>query len=169
MLYASPVTLKEANEFIAAHHRHHDPVRFHLFSVGCREIKDGELKGVAVVMRPAAPAYNGKPIAEVSRLATDGTQNTCSFLLARAANAAFQLGYLIIQTYTLTTEPGTSLAAAGWEWCGERKGAPWNTKSRPRKDTHPIGPKDKWMRISPELERHMKKQTSANSEGQNNG
>ncbi len=109
----------------------------------------------AVVMRPAAPAYNGYLIAEASRLATDGTKNACSFLLSRTARAAFAMGHWLIQTYTLPHESGTSLLAAGWEWWGRTRVAPWNTANRKRRDLHPICPKDRWVRIVPELEWRM--------------
>ncbi len=34
-----PMTLKEANAFVAGHHRHHGPVTGHKFSIG---LSDGE-------------------------------------------------------------------------------------------------------------------------------
>lgn len=36
-LYAVPLALKESNEFVAKHHRHHDPVYRDKFRVGCIE------------------------------------------------------------------------------------------------------------------------------------
>ena len=35
MLTLRPVSLAEANAFVAEHHRHHKPVRGHKFSLGC--------------------------------------------------------------------------------------------------------------------------------------
>lgn len=46
-----PLTLKEANDFIAQQHRHHKPVVGHRFSVGARDLT-GNLVGVAVGSRP---------------------------------------------------------------------------------------------------------------------
>jgi hypothetical protein len=47
MLDICPVSLAEANEFVAEHHRHHRPVVGHKFSIGCT---DGEkIVGVANV------------------------------------------------------------------------------------------------------------------------
>ena len=40
-----PITLKSANAFVAAHHRHAGPTRGHRFSVGLD--RGGELVGVA--------------------------------------------------------------------------------------------------------------------------
>jgi hypothetical protein len=50
---AIPLKLAEANAFVAAHHRHHKPVRFHLFSIGAQD-KSGQLIGAAIVMRPVS-------------------------------------------------------------------------------------------------------------------
>lgn len=47
-----PVTLKEANAYVEQHHRHHQPVVGHKFSIGC---SDGEkIVGVAIVGRPVS-------------------------------------------------------------------------------------------------------------------
>ena len=54
---------------------------------------------------------------EVNRLCSDGTKNTCSILYAAAARAARAMGYRKIITYTLDTESGVSLRAAGWTNC----------------------------------------------------
>ena len=35
MLSLVPISLKQANTFVAAHHRHHKPVTGHKFSIGC--------------------------------------------------------------------------------------------------------------------------------------
>ena len=51
MLDICPVSLAEANAFVAEHHRHHKPVVGHKFSIGCT---DGEkIVGVAIVGRHA--------------------------------------------------------------------------------------------------------------------
>ena len=52
MLTLTPVSLKEANAFVAAHHRHHKPVTGHKFSIGCAA--EGRLVGVAIVGRPVS-------------------------------------------------------------------------------------------------------------------
>ena len=49
MLTLTPVSLAEANAFVAQHHRHHKPVTGHKFSIGCTA--DGRLVGVAIVGR----------------------------------------------------------------------------------------------------------------------
>lgn len=138
--------LSVANDFVARVHRHHKPVRGHRFSIGAQI---GErLVGVVIVGRPVARRTDQTQIAEVTRLATDGTKNACSFLYARAARAAESLGYREIQTFILESEPGTSLVAAGWTRVGPSAGGDWNRPSRGgRRTDQPQEPKVKWNRL----------------------
>lgn len=129
------ISLAEANAFVAEHHRHHQRVIGHLFSLG--GAFQGKIVGVAIVGRPVARMRDDGLTAEVTRLATDGTKNACSFLYGASARAAFALGFARIGTYILATEPGTSLAACGWRQIGEVRGRSWSCESRPRVDKHP--------------------------------
>ena len=52
MLSLVPVSLKDANAFVAEHHRHHKPARGHKFSIGCAA--EGRLVGVAIIGRPVS-------------------------------------------------------------------------------------------------------------------
>jgi len=52
MLALVPVSLKDANAFVAAHHRHHKPVTGHKFSIGCEA--EGRLVGVVIAGRPVS-------------------------------------------------------------------------------------------------------------------
>jgi hypothetical protein len=142
MLSARAVTLKEANDFVAAHHRHHKPVRGHKFSIGA--VEDGKLVGVAIVGRPVARGRDDGRTVEVLRLCTDGSRNACSFLYGRAAKAAFTIGYERIGTYTLASESGSSLRASGWREIHKTAGGSWSCPSRPREDKHPVEPKILW-------------------------
>jgi hypothetical protein len=81
---------------------------------------------------------------EVNRTATDGAPNACSFLLGACWRAARALGWRRLVTYTLASEPGTSLVAAGWRRVGEVSGRSWHRDSRPRVDLHPTQDKIKW-------------------------
>lgn len=130
------IGLDEANAFVAARHRHHKPVVGHLFSIGAA--LNGEIVGVAIVGRPVARMRDDGVTAEITRLCTDGTKNACSFLYGAAARAAFALGFKRIGTYILTSEPGTSLTAAGWRQIAEVRGRSWSCASRPRIDKHPL-------------------------------
>lgn len=118
MLTLTPISLSEANAFVALWHRHHKPVVGHKFSIGCEA--DGRLAGVAIVGRPVSRYLDDGKTLEVNRLCTDGTKNACSFLYAAAARAARAMGYQRIITYTLDTEGGASLRGAGRRHCVDR-------------------------------------------------
>jgi len=137
------VELREANEFVGRLHRHNKPVTGHRFSIGA---KVGEfLVGVCIVGRPVARKTDQINTVEVTRLCTDGTENACSFLYGAAARAAKALGYEHIQTFTLESEPGSSLRASGWKRLGESAGGTWDTPSRRRDpDATPTERKVKW-------------------------
>lgn len=135
MLSLVPVSLREANEFVCQHHRHHKPTVGHKFSIGVRE--DGRLAGVAICGRPVSRFLDDGYTLEVNRLCTDGARNACSMLYGAAARAARAMGYRKIITYTLDTEPGTSLRAAGWQCAGPADGERWTGKRRPAADLYP--------------------------------
>lgn len=48
-----PLTLREANAYVALHHRHNKPVVGHRFSIGVSD-SVGALHGVAIVGHPVA-------------------------------------------------------------------------------------------------------------------
>ncbi|HYG67168.1 MAG TPA: XF1762 family protein [Anaeromyxobacteraceae bacterium] len=137
-----PVTLRDAHAFIERLHRHHKPSRGGKFAIGVA--RGEELVGVAVVGRPVARGFDDGFTAEVTRVATDGSKNACSMLYGAAWRAAKAMGYRKCITYTLSSEPGTSLRAAGWRIVGEVKGRSWDTPSRPRVDAHPLQNKLRW-------------------------
>lgn len=129
-----PVSLKEANDFVAAWHRHHLPVVGHKFSIGVAD-EEGTLHGVAIVGRPVARHYDDGLTLEVNRTATDSTPNANSMLYGAAWRAAKALGYGRLITYTMAGESGASLRAAGWTLLAERPGRKgWDAPSRPRVD-----------------------------------
>ena len=137
-----PISLKEANSFIESYHRHHQPVIGHKFSLSA--CLGDKVVGVAIVGRPVSRHRDDGYTLEVTRLCTDGTRNACSFLYGASRRAAFALGYRKIGTYTLPSEGGTSLVAAGWKLIGEKAGGgSWNRKDRPRVDKAPL--EKKWL------------------------
>lgn len=136
MLHLTPVSLAQANGFVAEHHRHHKPVTGHKFSIGCAAA-DGTLVGVAIVGRPVSRYLDDGQTLEVTRLCTTGAKNACSMLYGAAARAARAIGYLKIITYTLDTEDGASLRAAGWTCAGLAGGKRWTGKRRPAADLYP--------------------------------
>lgn len=137
-----PLTLSEANWFVALKHRHHQPVQGHKYSIGLTENDD--LVGVAIVGRPVARHRDDGMTLEVTRLATDGTKNACSALYAAAWRAARALGYKKIGTYILAEEPGVTLKAAGWRFMHQTKGDSWIRNNRKRIDKAPTSQKQLW-------------------------
>ena len=154
-LKAVPLSLTQANQYVAEHHRHHQPVPRDKFRVGCEV--DGKLVGVANVGQPVARHLCDGYTLEVTRCCTDGTKDVCSFLYSRCARIAKEMGYKKIITYILESEDGTSLKASGWKLdkanCG---GGSWNVPSRPREvevhslfgtiEKYPIGMKQRWYK-----------------------
>lgn len=69
-----PITLKQANSFVTANHRHHGSVVGCKFALG---LSDGELIGVAICGRPVSRFLDDGLTLEVNRLCTDGTKNAC--------------------------------------------------------------------------------------------
>lgn len=141
MLELVPITLREANAFVEAHHRHHGPSRG---CIVCVAVGSPEVCGVAIVGRPVARGLDDTWTAEVTRLCTDGTRNACSMLYAASWRAVRALGYRRLVTYTLESEGGASLRAAGFKVVGQVTGRSWSCQSRPRVDTAPHQDKLRW-------------------------
>jgi len=145
-LYIVPLTLKEANDFVAVHHRHHKPVVGHRFSIGTMD-EANQLRGVLIAGRPVARMTDWHTTLEVLRVATDGCRNACSVLYGAAKRIARHMGFERILTFTLETELGTSLKAAGWIQTGQTGGGEWGRPSRAREIVAPITPKRRWELI----------------------
>lgn len=105
-------------------HRHHRAPQGHKFSIGLFD--RGQLLGVAVVGRPVSRHLDDKKTLEVTRMATTGHPNACSTLYAAAAREARIRRFARLITYTLASEPGTSLVAAGFTDDGVRGGGSWS-------------------------------------------
>lgn len=135
-----PISLKQANEFIRLHHRHHGPVVGHKFSVGVSQNgpAGNGLVGVGIAGRPVSRMLDDGKTLEVTRICTNGLKNVPSMLYGALSRAAFALGYTRVLTYVLCTEPGTSLKAAGWECKGPAGGGSWSRPSRRRTDKAPV-------------------------------
>ena len=73
----------------------------------------------------------------MTRLCTTGERNVCSMLYSAAARAARAMGYRKIITYTLDTEDGASIRAAGWTCAGSAGGIRWTGQRRPAVDLCP--------------------------------
>ena len=92
-------------------HRHHVAPPGGGFALAL--LRDGDLVGVAIAGRPVARGNDDGLTLEVTRLCVlDGVRNGCSKLYSRMRRVGQSMGYRRIITYTLTSEPGTSLRAA---------------------------------------------------------
>jgi hypothetical protein len=149
-----PVTLSEARQFIAKHHRHNDPPITWRFGVGVEA--DGELVGVAMAGLPKSRMLmqGDARLLEVNRTCTDGTPNANSMLYGAIARAAKALGYTRLVTYTLTQETGASLRAAGWvaDTVSDHDVGRWRSANGQHENLFgptsriPSGPKQRWIR-----------------------
>lgn len=126
-----PISLAVANALVADWHRHSKPVVGHLYSLGLFD-EDLTIHGAAIVGRPTSRHLQARGWIEITRLVTDGTRNACSRLYAAACREARRRGCPRVVTYTLATETGASLRAAGFTAAGHTKGRQWGCESRPR-------------------------------------
>lgn len=107
-----PIALRDARRFIAANHRHSEPPRGWLFGVAL--YAEGELRAVGVAGRPIARhAQDGRTV-EITRVCTLGDRNAASRIYGALCRAAQALGYHRAITYTLGSEAGSSVKAAGF-------------------------------------------------------
>jgi len=138
-----PITLKQAREFVQAHHRHHDMPQGGLWALAL--MRDEELVGVAIAGRPVSRILQRQGLCEVVRLCVlEGVPNGCSMLYGRCRRVAQAMGYSGCITYTLASEGGASLRAAGFKAAATTKGGSWSRKARARTDHHPTEPKIRW-------------------------
>ena len=159
-MIAVPMELKDAQNFINAHHRHHQASHRDKFRIAASDGKN--IVGVIQVGRPISRVLDDGHTLEVLRLCTTGQKDVCSFLYSRAARIAKEMGYTKIITYILESESGTSLRASGWKLEADGVGgSDWNVPSRPRevvatqmslfpeKQKYPLGEKKqrwcKWL------------------------
>ena len=142
-LRLTPITWRDAIQFVSQNHRHHLPPRGHKFSIAVQDAA-GNLVGVAISGRPVARHLDDGWTVEVTRCCTLGAQNACSMLYGAARRIAKEIGYKRIITYTLANESGVSLRAACWVPVAATKAESWSRPRRYRIDRHPIVPKVRW-------------------------
>lgn len=144
-----PLTRDEANALVAAWHSHHRPVQGHRFALGVVD-EAGELHAAAIVGRPVSRGSHPRRVAEVTRVVTDRTPHAASMLYGACARACRAMGFDAVQTYTLETEAGTSLIAAGWERDGTARAREWARADGAPRTTDQAGAKDRWTkRLNP--------------------
>ena len=132
-LFAVPLSLKKANNFVEDYHRHNGRTARDggKWAIG---VSDGErLIGVAIVGNPLSATYMDGYTAEVLRVCVlpDAQRGANSFLYARCWQIWRAMGGTRLITYTLATESGASLRGAGWRVVGENKGHnDWQAKTQ---------------------------------------
>lgn len=141
-----PITLKEANAFVAQHHRHHGPTVGHKFSIGLKDEAE-DLIGVAIADRPVSRVLDDRQTLEINRLCTDGTRNACSKLYGACVRIAGNMGYGKVVTYILESDSGSSLKAAGFRCEGKAGGLEWTGSRRPKNTKqYPLELKQRWVK-----------------------
>jgi hypothetical protein len=141
-LEVRPITLRAANAYVAANHRHSQPVRGCRFCVAA--YLDGALVGVAIVGRTLARQLHADDVAEVLRVATNNTPNACSLLYGACSRAWRAMGGRRLVTYTRADEPGSSLRGAGWVVTGTTGAQAWDRPSRERAETTELIARTRW-------------------------
>ena len=141
-LAIKPIEQKIAKLFINRHHRHcNAPVGWR-WGHGC--FNGNDLIGVAMVGRPVARAFDATQVVEVNRVCVDpdyGTLawNACSMLYGACTREARRRKYTRVITYTLQSEPGVSVKAAGFKIVAEVP-----ARRRGWRDGRPTQPKLRW-------------------------
>ena len=124
-LYHHRLKLVEAQEFVDEYHRHSPPLKRHMFSIGASPVNHfytaKQMYGVVTVDRCSSAWSKRRDHAEVRRLCiaeedcvTEKNLPLASFLLGKARQACFAMGYRVLITYTQPYESGASLKAAGF-------------------------------------------------------
>lgn len=131
-----PVTLSEVQKFVGTKHRHNQAPKRYRFAVAVEDGETGEIVGVAAAAQPVARLLDDGQTVEVVRSCTDGSPNANSMLYGALARAAKALGFTRMLTYTLESESGSSLKAAGWSV--DRTGLAPQTWARPNRIRHDV-------------------------------
>lgn len=152
-----PVTLREANDFVANFHRHNGRTARNggKFAIGAAS--GNVLVGVAIVGNPISATYMDGFTAEVLRVCVhpDAPRNSNSFLYSACWRAWRAMGGCRLITYTLRDESGASLRGAGWTIVGEV--AP--TEDGWRKNDHLNGSRT-WQPVMGQLKLRWEKSAS---------
>lgn len=118
-----PITLRKANDFVSAHHRHNGRTSRNGGKWAVAIEQEGETVGVAIVGNPLSATLMDGYTAEVLRVCVrdDAGNGACSKLYAACWRAWRAMGGRRLITYTLQSESGASLRGAGWKVVGETK------------------------------------------------
>lgn len=124
-------------------HRHHPPPVGGLFALGA--FAGTRLVCAAVVSRPVARVLDYGTVAEVTRLASDGTtRGAASAVLRACVREALARGFRRLVSYTLLGEAGACYRAARWRTTHVTRAEQWARKDRQRKPAAQGGRKIRW-------------------------
>lgn len=137
-----PITLRDANAYVEANHRHRANVTGCRFCIGLYE--SGELVGVAICGRPVGRHLDNGLTLEINRVCTNGIYNGCSKLYGACVRIAREMGYTKVITYTLESENGASLRASNFKFDGVAGGTHWTGGRKHGNDT-PDEMKKRWV------------------------
>jgi hypothetical protein len=138
-----PITLRRANDFVQEFHRHNKRTSRDggKFAIGTGTEECG-LVGVAIVGNPLSATYMDGFTAEVLRTCSrpEAPKNVNSFLYGACWRAWRAMGGKRLITYTLKSESGVSLRAAGWRVVGETRPVAdgWRKKDHLAREWQPI-------------------------------
>lgn len=146
---AIPVTFRYAANYINCLHRHNVAPQGHKFSVALESV-EGRTVGVLIASEPKARRQNDGRTLEINRCCADPRyHNVCSALIGRAVRMGKEMGYTRFISYTLESEYGSTLKAAGFKLDGIVKGRAggWDSPSRRRDlpERYPAGDKKRWI------------------------
>jgi hypothetical protein len=142
-LRLAPCTVKDAKRWVARHHSRLRVLVGALMAVAVEQ--DNRRVCVATVSLPKAKAFNGRKIAEVSRVASDGTaEHAASMAYGAARRLALAAGYRRVVSYTHQDEPGICLKAAGFWPVAITRGGEWGRDDRPRQMALDAREKIRW-------------------------
>lgn len=139
-----PCHLREARDYVGRFHRHSIPPVGGKFAVSC--YNDDAMCGVAICGRPVSRCLDNGSTLEILRCCTDGTPNACSKLYGACCRIGFAMGYECVITYTLVSESGISLRAAGFVCDGKAGGKHWTGCRRRDYYVAPEVQKLRWMK-----------------------
>lgn len=121
MLEIERVKLDEASNYTLKYHRHSKPLKRHKFTIGVidRYNPSDDYLGIVTVDNCSSHAWSQRrDHVEIRRCVVrpdlEEGNNVSSFLLRKAVNACFALGYKCVVTYTRPYESGASLLACGF-------------------------------------------------------
>ncbi len=144
------IAFNTAAIFVNEHHRHNPaPIGW---KYGASVYNGDEMIGVVMVGRPVSAALQRQGCLEINRVCVKPCSpqrlawNACSILYGWSCREAFRRGCNRVITYTLLSENGTSLVAAGFVAVAQTKGGSWCRRNRPRTDRSSTEPKIRWER-----------------------